>query len=994
MKIIYTILCAWLCTGLYAQSFLSTNTKSKVDADSYLRAYTAYDYDHQLLKGLLSDKNTSQFDLEIANETRRFAIEPLALLSSDYALFDSKGKYRSNTGEYSFYKGYEIGKPSTKIGLMLVDDELKLHVHDEKGTYTVSKNAQSRYIGYYDHSRKTALDKEWDCQVEEAREELENQYRSGTNESGCLTIFIEVDHNMYNKHGGNIANTEAWVMNIMSQVAILYIEHDIPINVSGIQVWDQTDPYISASNTNEALNLFRQNVNNNPNNNGRLAHLLSGRSLGGGIAYLGTLCSTGLNVAVSANMNSGFTPYPNYSWNVMVVAHELGHNVGSNHTHACVWNGNGTAIDGCGNVSGCPNAPIPSNGGTVMSYCHLNSVGINLANGFGPQPGALIKDRYEYANCVTGENCAPVTPFNDVCARSIVVPVHQYCIAGQYRLEAANASNVAPFTCATSQAEEDIWFSFEFPSSGTVEIELEGKDQLTDLMLEVYSGECNSLSTISCAQANSSGQISLSIPDTYINQTILLRVAEMNSDVEGLVDLCIYNANLPCDDMVDTLNQIYIDNVGANWTNNNGWSNGANSAACDFCNWHGVVCDRYGKIINIDLSNNNLTQALSAKFLDLLDLQDLNLSHNALTAMPVDQWDTLEQLFILDLRNNQINDTIPRSLRVMKKINTVHLDNNAFHSNIPPNLGYNGSWRRFTAANNNLSGCFPNGLSSFCYKDSLNLSGNANLPYGGDVSLLCSDGSGTDSDNDGHCRNIDDCNDNDNTIYYGSPEISCDGKDNNCDGTVDEGSNHGPNEWIGPNTNGDFQVATNWSLGHVPLVCEDVNIESSQGLTAILVKGPMADGYYETIRLRKLYVGPNVTMTLDTNQYMQFSSDGRFTNDGTMNIIGGIGFDYNTHTDTCGVNNGQLTISDRGNIYMGVAQELGLINSATGVIDVYGFLSVARYNAPLIPIGIDNNGAFNVYGQISVNGEYITDRFVNRNSGVLIIKENGSFYQY
>ncbi|MBK7095123.1 MAG: PKD domain-containing protein [Saprospiraceae bacterium] len=36
-----------------------------------------------------------------------------------------------------------------------------------------------------------------------------------------------------------------------------------------------------------------------------------------------------------------------------------------------------------------------------MSYCHLNSVGINLALGFGPQPGNLIRNRYNNAACLT-----------------------------------------------------------------------------------------------------------------------------------------------------------------------------------------------------------------------------------------------------------------------------------------------------------------------------------------------------------------------------------------------------------------------------------------------------------------------------------------------------------------------------------------------------------------------------------------------------------------
>src|SRR5204862_2346878 len=94
-------------------------------------------------------------------------------------------------------------------------------------------------------------------------------------------------------------------------------------------------------------------------------------------------------------------------WTVEVVTHEQGHLMSSQHTHACAWNGNGTAIDGCGPAAGypyegsCSGAPIPSNGGTIMSYCHLLNVGINFTLGFGPQPKNAILNVINNASCLT-----------------------------------------------------------------------------------------------------------------------------------------------------------------------------------------------------------------------------------------------------------------------------------------------------------------------------------------------------------------------------------------------------------------------------------------------------------------------------------------------------------------------------------------------------------------------------------------------------------------
>lgn len=94
-------------------------------------------------------------------------------------------------------------------------------------------------------------------------------------------------------------------------------------------------------------------------------------------------------------IHNNYQSVPNYSWSVQVIAHEFGHLFGSRHTHACVWNGNNTAIDGCdpnGTEGGCPVPGIPSGGGTIMSYCHLQAVGINFILGFRPQPGNVIRN--------------------------------------------------------------------------------------------------------------------------------------------------------------------------------------------------------------------------------------------------------------------------------------------------------------------------------------------------------------------------------------------------------------------------------------------------------------------------------------------------------------------------------------------------------------------------------------------------------------------------
>lgn len=80
---------------------------------------------------------------------------------------------------------------------------------------------------------------------------------------------------------------------------------------------------------------------------------------------------------------------PLYSQNANFNAHEVGHVVGTNHTHDCVWNNNGTAIDNCVNNPGCPVGPTTT-WGTIMSYCHL--LGITRLE-FHPQVLALLRQK-------------------------------------------------------------------------------------------------------------------------------------------------------------------------------------------------------------------------------------------------------------------------------------------------------------------------------------------------------------------------------------------------------------------------------------------------------------------------------------------------------------------------------------------------------------------------------------------------------------------------
>ena len=233
----------------------------------------------------------------------------------------------------------------------------------------------------------------------------------------CIRLYWEVNYNIF-QGKGSITDAANYVTGLFNQSAIIYTNDNIPVELSEVYVWDVVSPYTGTTSSNylSQFQTYRTSCN------GDLGHLL-GYGGGGGIAAgFSGICASNINSSKCySGINSSYSNFPTYSWSVMVVTHEQGHLMGSRHTHACVWNGNNTAIDGCGPAAGygyegsCSGAPIPSGGGTIMSYCHLNAVGINLSLGFGSQPQAVIINKYNSGACLTaciGMACMPPPGMN------------------------------------------------------------------------------------------------------------------------------------------------------------------------------------------------------------------------------------------------------------------------------------------------------------------------------------------------------------------------------------------------------------------------------------------------------------------------------------------------------------------------------------------------------------------------------------------------------
>ncbi len=310
-----------------------------------------------------------------------------------------------------FYRGAVKGIPNSFASITIAEGMLRGLFGDEFGNYVLAEldGKDDKFILYND--QKLKIKQNFKCGTEDTPfSEQDQQLLRQTNRvvksdrSGdCVDIMVEMEESFYDDWN-DVGDATSFIFALLNEVGTLYNNENISISLKDIIMWTTPDPYTDdvACDLKFEYGDYRQN-----NYNGRLAHLITSRNIEGGCAFIDELCSTYTPTGdrgpycVSGDMSTSVTGFPTYSWNVMVFTHEMGHVLGSRHTHACVWNGNNTAIDGCSATEGsCALPSIPAGGGTMMSYCHASGMpGINFSLGFGPQPGDLIRSKVYNASC-------------------------------------------------------------------------------------------------------------------------------------------------------------------------------------------------------------------------------------------------------------------------------------------------------------------------------------------------------------------------------------------------------------------------------------------------------------------------------------------------------------------------------------------------------------------------------------------------------------------
>jgi Secretion system C-terminal sorting domain/Metallo-peptidase family M12 len=361
------------------------------------------------------------------------------LFTDDFKVITNDGKKIDNNLLGVYYQGVVRGEKSV-AGFSFFEGEFTaLIASSEEKTGTIeagslSSGTAGTHIIYADKDLKVGLNSKL-CSSETMpgyKNSLESM-KTNINEKPqrdivktvgeplkCVTFFWEASYSFYRNFQDSFvssAETKAriYITSLFNNFMIVYNNENIGVRLDGIKVWITPDPYGDNYLTFCSL---RRNFGAN------LAMLLSANKSAtpglegtSGLGYVDSICDVDDEKRHSFCGNvfgyGSLQAFPSFSWPVYLTTHEVGHNLGSPHTQSCFWNGNNSAIDGCAAAEGypnpyivtCSNGPIPSSNiqGTIMSYCSYNrpnydsidlaNSGYILLNGFGPQPGNLIRGK-------------------------------------------------------------------------------------------------------------------------------------------------------------------------------------------------------------------------------------------------------------------------------------------------------------------------------------------------------------------------------------------------------------------------------------------------------------------------------------------------------------------------------------------------------------------------------------------------------------------------
>ena len=404
-KVITLALFIGMSMGAFAQ-WTPTKFKGKqVDENVVFRSYYSLDLNAiraQLANAQPSGQNSTPVIISLP--TLEGKIERFSVYSAPVVVEELANQYQLGS-----YAGVGIDDPTKLIRFSTAPNDFQAMIMTGKGEYQfISPVDKAKTVyGVHPKTKKTG-DKPFLCSTEESLAQVQDIERlaqsvpfssnaadfsrSSDKKYRTLRLAMSVTGEYTQYHGGTVAGALAAINATLTRVNGVF-EKDFALHLNlqnfpnVIYTDPNTDPYSPAAQMNNWNWQLQQTLTANVGEaNYDIGHLFGASGGGGNAGCIGCIC-------VNGSKGSGYTSPANAvpmgdTFDIDYVAHELGHQLGANHTfsHALegtgvnVEPGSGSSIMGYAGITGGPETDVQQNSDAYFHRVSINQVQNNLTN--------------------------------------------------------------------------------------------------------------------------------------------------------------------------------------------------------------------------------------------------------------------------------------------------------------------------------------------------------------------------------------------------------------------------------------------------------------------------------------------------------------------------------------------------------------------------------------------------------------------------------------
>ncbi|MBK6290750.1 MAG: hypothetical protein IPF59_03190 [Ignavibacteria bacterium] len=422
---------ALLCLGLAcsigiqardARTLITAGQKLAAKRSEMIQG-TMVNVDRELMNSVAVNRDaelTVTLPVDGTNETVTLHRHDVLPLTSPVVIVTARGPERFSTRNIAVYRGSLPGQPLSLISLVVTPTTIT-GVIDAKGRRTLigpSRTTKGEFVAATIDSRDATskdfchtADLDVPSHVLNAMNESigKSMERVQANDTLVVEVAVEADYQVFTGMNSSVETATAYIAQLFSVASQVY-ERDLQTKLvlSYVRVWSvANDPYSDQAMVFSLIDPFKAYYRANMDTVKRdIAVLLTMRGPSGGIAgSIGGLCTPSGSFAV-CDLDGQVQQLPTYSWDAMVVTHEIGHVCGGLHTQSCLWPGG--PLDSC--IASEDGQCVPWEEthpavGTIMSYCHQTGTPTLF---FHPRHKVVLRSNIEASSCV-GARSVPMT---------------------------------------------------------------------------------------------------------------------------------------------------------------------------------------------------------------------------------------------------------------------------------------------------------------------------------------------------------------------------------------------------------------------------------------------------------------------------------------------------------------------------------------------------------------------------------------------------------